>query len=76
MVSGDPCAELESIKSVSDVIAPLDGTVVEVNEDIVATPERVNEDPYAAWLVKVRLHDPSSFRQLLDADAYRALLGA
>ena len=70
-----PYAEVESVKAVSDVIAPLSGEVVEVNDDLGDTPERINEDPYGAgWLVRVRLSDPSEADELLDADAYEGSL--
>lgn len=72
--AGDGYGELESVKAVSDVIAPLDGEVLEVNGDVVDSPEQVNDDPYAAWLIKVRISDPSSADALLDAAAYQALL--
>src|SRR2546423_10114175 len=65
-------AEVESVKAVSDVIAPLSGEVVEVNRAIVDAPETVNEDPYRdGWLVRVRLSDPSEADSLLDVEAYR-----
>src|SRR5436305_139206 len=65
-------AEVESVKAVSDVIAPLSGEVVEVNRAIVDAPETVNEDPYGeGWLVRVRLSDPSEAGALLDVEAYR-----
>jgi|SRR5256714_4884855 glycine cleavage system H protein len=65
-------AEVESVKAVSDVIAPLSGEVVEVNRAIVDAPETVNEDPYGdGWLVRVRLSDPSEADSLLDVEAYR-----
>ena len=68
-------AEIESVKSVSDVYAPLSGTVTEVNEAVSQTPELINEDPYdAGWLVKVKLSDPSETERLLSADAYRSQL--
>ena len=64
--------EVESVKAVSDVIAPLSGEVLEVNAQVVDAPETVNEDPYGAgWLVRIRLTDPSEVGQLLDAGAYR-----
>ena len=67
--------EVESVKAVSDVIAPLSGEVTEVNEGLKDSPEQVNEDPYGAgWLVKVRLTEPSEVDSLLDADAYRQVL--
>jgi glycine cleavage system H protein len=68
-------AEVESVKAVSDVIAPLSGEVLEVNEALADAPERINEDPYGeGWLVKVRLSDPSEAQQLLSAADYRNLL--
>jgi glycine cleavage system H protein len=67
--------EVESVKAVSDVIAPLSGEVIEVNQAIVDAPETVNEDPYGdGWLVKIRLSEPSETDDLLDAAAYRQLL--
>ena len=68
-------AEVESVKAVSDVIAPLSGEVIEVNEAAGESPEAINEDPYGAgWMVKVRLSDPAEVDSLLDVSAYRALL--
>ena len=70
-----PYAEVESVKAVSDVVAPLSGEIVEVNEDLAENPEMINEDPYGeGWLVKVRLSDPSEREALLDAAAYSATL--
>lgn len=66
-----PYAEVESVKAVSDVIAPLSGEVVEVNEALSDSPEKVNEDPYGdGWLVRIRLSDASEVDQLLDAGTY------
>ena len=68
-------AEVESVKAVSDVIAPLSGEVVEVNEALADAPERINEDPYGeGWLVKVKLSDPGEAAGLLSAADYRNLL--
>jgi glycine cleavage system H protein len=68
-------AEVESVKAVSDVIAPLSGEIVEVNDAIAEKPEVVNEDPYGeGWLVKVRLADTSETESLMDAAAYEATL--
>jgi glycine cleavage system H protein len=68
-------AEVESVKAVSDVFAPLSGEVVEVNEALSETPEKINDDPYGeGWMVKVRLSDPSELDELLDVNAYRDLL--
>ena len=67
--------EVESVKAVSDVYAPLSGEVVEVNAELEEDPEKINEDPYGAgWLVKVKLSDPSEADELMDAAAYRELL--
>jgi len=71
-----PYGEVESVKAVSDVIAPLSGEIVEVNESLADAPQAINEDPYGAgWLVKVRLSDPSERDALMDASAYAATLG-
>jgi glycine cleavage system H protein len=68
-------AEVESVKAVSDVFAPLSGEVVEVNEALADSPEKINEDPYGdGWLVKVRLSEPSEVDSLLDVAAYKDLL--
>ena len=68
-------AEVESVKAVSDVIAPLSGEIIEVNGAVADAPETVNEDPYGeGWLVRIRLSDPSELDSLLDAAAYRAQL--
>ncbi len=67
--------EVESVKAVSDVIAPLSGEVLEVNQKVVAEPETVNDDPYGeGWLVRVRLTDPAEADSLLDAESYRSFL--
>jgi glycine cleavage system H protein len=68
-------SEVESVKAVSDVIAPLSGEVTAVNEALSDSPETINEDPYGeGWLVKIRLSDASEADSLLDAAAYRELL--
>jgi glycine cleavage system H protein len=70
-----PYAEVESVKAVSDVIAPVSGEIVEVNEALKDSPEQINEDSYGeGWLVKVRLSDPSELDSLMDAESYRASL--
>jgi glycine cleavage system H protein len=72
----DAYAEVESVKAVSDVIAPLSGEVVEVNEALAENPHLINEDPYGeGWLVKVQLSDPAERDALLDAASYAASLG-
>ena len=68
-------AEVESVKAVSDVFAPLSGEIVEVNERLSESSELINADPYGdGWMVKVRLSDPSEVDDLLDVNAYRDLL--
>jgi glycine cleavage system H protein len=69
-------AEVESVKAVSDVIAPMSGEIIEANQALADTPELVNTDPYGeGWLVKVRLSDPGEAGSLMDADAYRQHIG-
>jgi glycine cleavage system H protein len=68
-------SEVESTKSVSDIFAPVSGTVVEVNADLADAPERLNEDPYGeGWICVIRPDDPSQVDALLDAQAYSALI--
>jgi glycine cleavage system H protein len=70
-----PYGEVESVKAVSDVIAPLSGEILDVNQKAVDEPEIVNDDPYGeGWLVRIRLSDPSEVEALLDVDAYRAVV--
>jgi glycine cleavage system H protein len=73
----EPYAEVESVKAVSDVFAPLSGEISEVNEALSDNPERINEEPYGnGWLVRVKLADPSEAEQLMDAAAYKELLAS
>ena len=73
--AGDAFGEVESTKSVSDVYAPVAGTVVEVNPDLVDAPNRLNEDPYGeGWICVIEPDDAGQLDQLLDADGYRALV--
>jgi glycine cleavage system H protein len=74
---GQSYGEVESVKAVSDLIAPLSGEVLEVNEQVVGAPETVNEDPYGnGWLLRIRVADPGEADGLLDAGAYRELLAS
>jgi glycine cleavage system H protein len=67
--------EVESVKAVSDLIAPLSGEVLEVNQQVVDAPETVNEDPYGGgWLIRIRMSDPGEVDALLDLAAYRQVL--
>ena len=77
VAAGRSYGEVESVKAVSDVIAPLSGEVLEVNQAVVDAPETVNEDPYGdGWLIRIRLGDPSEADELLDVDAYKQVLAA
>jgi glycine cleavage system H protein len=68
-------AEVESVKAVSDVIAPVSGEIVEVNDALKDAPEQINEDSYGeGWLVKVKLSDPSELDSLMDAESYKSSL--
>ncbi len=70
-----PYGEVESVKAVSDVIAPLSGEVVAVNQKVVDEPETVNADPYGdGWLIRIRLSDPAEADGLLDVDAYKQVV--
>lgn len=72
---GAAYGEVESVKAVSDVIAPLSGEVLEVNQTVVDAPETVNEDPYGeGWLIRIRLSDPAEIDSLLDHGAYEQVL--
>jgi glycine cleavage system H protein len=71
----DPFGVVESVKAVSDIYAPVSGTVLEVNEDLAESPEVVNEDPYGdGWLVKVRVSDPDDLDDLMDNDEYERMI--
>jgi len=73
--AGDPYTEVESVKAVSDVIAPLSGEIVEVNTELGSAPEAINEDPYGAgWMVKVKLSDVAEKESLMDQPTYTATL--
>ena len=72
---GESYGEVESVKAVSEVIAPLSGEVVDVNAKVVSEPETINDDPYGeGWLVRIRLSDDSEVGELLDVESYRGLL--
>lgn len=72
---GAPCAEVESTKSVSDIYAPVAGTVVEINAELETAPERLNEDPYGGgWLFALEIADPGHAAALMDAAAYREMV--
>ena len=70
VVAGEDFGAVESVKAASDLISPVSGEVVEINEDLADTPEAINEDAYGAWIIKVKLSDPADTDSLLDAAAY------
>jgi glycine cleavage system H protein len=75
VTAGESYAEVESVKAVSDVVAPLSGEIVEVNTDLGDTPDAINNDPYGAgWMVRIRLSDESELDSLLDAATYEGTL--
>jgi glycine cleavage system H protein len=72
----DAFGTVEAVKAVSDIYAPVSGSVIEINKEIAGTPELVNKDPYGkGWLVKIKLATPTEAAGLLDAAAYKALVG-
>jgi glycine cleavage system H protein len=76
LVQGAPYAEVESVKAVSDVVAPLSGEIVAVNDTLEDSPQLINEDPYGeGWMVRIALSDPTERDALMDAAAYSASLG-
>ena len=75
VTAGDTMSEVESTKSVSDIYAPVSGTIVSVNEGLSDQPEALNNDPYGAgWICEIELSDPAQIEALLDASGYRALV--
>lgn len=75
VTAGEAYAEVESVKAVSDVVAPLSGEIVEVNTALADAPEAINEDPYGdGWMVRVKLSDPGETDSLMDRDAYMGTL--
>ena len=75
VTAGEEFGALESVKASSELIAPVSGTVCEVNAELEDTPEKVNEDAYGAWIIKVKMSDPSELDALMDAAAYKAAIG-
>ena len=71
VVAGEEFGALESVKASSDLVSPVSGTVVEVNADLEDAPEKINEDAYGNWIIKVEMSDPAELDALLDAAAYK-----
>ncbi len=77
LAKGDSFGSVESVKAVSDIYAPVGGEVLEANELLTSSPEKLNEDPHeAAWLIKIRVSDPNEFNNLLSAADYQTYVGA
>jgi len=70
LVQSAPCGVVESVKAVSDIISPLSGEVIEVNEDILNTPEKANDSPYNSWLIKIKIQNLRELESLLSAQEY------
>ena len=75
VTAGEEFGALESVKASSELISPVSGKVVEVNEELEDAPEKVNEDAYAAWIIKVEMSDASDLDALMDAAGYKAQIG-
>ena len=74
VTAGEEFGAVESVKAASDLISPVSGVVVEINEALNDSPELVNSDPYANWIIKVKLSDPTEADALMDAEAYKAFI--
>ncbi len=72
VTAGEEFGALESVKASSELLSPVSGKVVEVNSDLEDAPEKINEDAYEAWIIKVELSDPAQVNSLMDAEAYKA----
>jgi glycine cleavage system H protein len=72
---GESFGALESVKAASDLFSPVSGKVVEVNGELEDAPEKINEDAYAGWIIKVEMADPAELDELMDAAAYKAMIG-
>ena len=75
VTAGEEFGALESVKAASDLICPVSGTVCAVNEELEDAPEAINADAYANWIIKVEMSDPSELDALMDAAAYKAMIG-
>ena len=75
VTAGEEFGALESVKASSELYSPVSGTIVEVNEELESAPEKVNEDAFENWIIKVEMSDPSELDALMDAEAYKAHIG-
>lgn len=72
--AGEEFSAIESVKAASDIVSPLSGTIIEVNEDLEDSPEAINEDPYENWIVKIEFEDKSELEALMSADEYKEFI--
>jgi glycine cleavage system H protein len=73
---GEECGVIESVKAAADIYAPLSGEIVATNDELADSPEKINEDPYSAWMFRIRPEDPREVASLLDASAYEKVAAA
>jgi glycine cleavage system H protein len=73
---GEECGVVESVKAAADIYAPISGEVVAVNEELASSPEKINQEPYSAWMFKLKPSDPAELQTLLDAAGYKNLIEA
>jgi glycine cleavage system H protein len=73
IIAGQPCGLVESVKTGSDLHAPLDGKIIEINSEVIESPERLNDKPYKSWIFKFEASNVSQAKSLLSADAYKTL---
>ena len=73
VAQGEECGAIESVKAASDIMAPVSGEVVEVNNEVLDNPELINADPYANWILKIKMEDEAELDKLLDAKKYEEI---
>jgi len=76
VAKGEECGVIESVKAAADIYSPLTGEIAAVNDELADAPEKINQEPYAAWLFRIKPSDPAELAALLDAAAYQALADA
>ena len=76
VAKGEECGVIESVKAAADIYAPLTGEIVAANDELADAPEKINQEPYVAWLFRIKPSDPAELAALLDAAAYQALADA
>jgi len=74
ITQGEEFGAVESVKAASDLISPLSGEIIEINEDVIDNPEKVNSDPYGSWMVKIKIKDQEEIKKLLSANEYKEIV--